>query len=220
MQRHARPTGKMTRIKICGITNLQDAQWAAQCGADALGFVLAESPRRIAPARAREILRRIEPFVTGVGVFVDLPAEEVKSLLGATGCAVAQLHGSEPPEYLDQLAPYAVIKAIRVGPALDATHVGRYKGVSAILLDTFVEGSAGGTGQRFDPKLAGALVQEGWRVIMAGGLTPENVADVVASVRPYGVDVSTGVERAPGSKDPEKVARFIAAVRAADRSLY
>jgi len=220
MQRHARPTGKMTRIKICGITNLEDAQWAAECGADAIGFVFAESPRRIAPERAREILRQLEPFVTGVGVFVDLPADQVKSTLNITGCAVAQLHGSEPPEYLDQLAPYGAIKAIRVGAALDATYIGRYKEARAILLDTLVEGSTGGTGQRFDPKLAGALVQEGWRVIVAGGLTPENVADVVASARPYGVDVSTGVERAPGRKDPEKVARFIAAVRAADRSLY
>jgi len=208
----------MTRVKICGITNIEDAQWAAQRGADALGFVFAESPRQVAPSRAREILRELGPLVTGVGVFVDRPAEEVKSILAASGCAVAQLHGSEPPEYIDQLAPYAVVKAIRVGAGIDAVDVGRYKEARAILLDTHVEGRAGGTGCRFDLSLARRLVQEGWRVIVAGGLTPENVGEVLASVRPYGVDVSTGVESAPGRKDPEKVARFIAAVRAADRA--
>ncbi len=207
----------MTRVKICGITNHEDAQWAAQCGADALGFNFAESPRRIEPDRARDILARLDPFVTGVGVFVNSPAEEVKRILDLTGCAVAQLHGEEPEEYIDALSPYAVVKAIRVGGALDESELARYKGVRAILLDTYVKGRAGGTGKRFDPGTAARVVQEGWRVIMAGGLTPENVREVVSLVRPYGVDVSTGVESAPGKKDAEKVARFIAAVRAADR---
>jgi len=210
----------MTRVKICGITSLEDAQWAAQCGADAIGFVFAESPRQVTPQCARDILLRVEPFVTGVGVFVDRPVEGVKLILDITGCAVAQLHGNEPAECIGQLAPYAVIKAIRVGPALDATDFGRYKEARAILLDTYVEGRAGGTGRRFDAVLASRLVQEGWRVIVAGGLTPENVGEVIASVRPYGVDVSTGVESEPGRKDPEQVARFVAAVRAADRSLH
>ena len=212
----------MTRIKICGITNLEDARWAAECGADAIGFVFAESPRQIEAERARDILRGLGPLVTAVGVFVDRGVEEVRRALEVSGCGVAQLHGSEPPEYIEQLAPYAVVKVIRVrgALALDESGIGRYKGARAILLDTYVAGSAGGTGERFDPALASRLVQEGWRVIVAGGLTAESVSEVVVSVRPYGVDVSTGVETTPGRKDHEKVARFIDAVRAADRGLY
>ncbi len=206
----------MTRIKICGITNEDDAERAAGCGADAIGFMFAESPRRVEPERARDILRGIGPYVTGVGVFVDSRVDEVKRVLDLTGCTVAQLHGSEPPEYIEALAPYSVVKALRVRGTLDESEVARYKDVRAILLDTYVEGRAGGTGERFDPGVAARLVQEGWRVIMAGGLTPENVAEVIDSVRPYGVDVSTGVESEPGRKDPEKVQRFVAAVRAAD----
>jgi phosphoribosylanthranilate isomerase len=207
----------MTRTKVCGITNLHDAAWAAECGADAIGFVFAESRRRIAPETARAIVREIGPFVTPVGVFVDSSAEEVRRTLDTTGCTVAQLQGSEPPEYIEALDPYGVVKAIRVGDSLDENEVRRYKGARAIQLDAYVQGVAGGTGCRFDPALAIPLVREGWRVIVAGGLSADNVREVVASVRPYGVDVSSGVESAPGRKDHGKVARFIAAVRAADR---
>ncbi|MCJ7750618.1 MAG: phosphoribosylanthranilate isomerase, partial [Armatimonadetes bacterium] len=133
-----------------------------------------------------------------------------------SGCTAAQLHGEEGEEYIESLAPCEVIKAIRVGASLDEKSTGRYKRARAILLDTYVAGQVGGTGRRFDPAVAARLVQEGWRVIVAGGLTPENVGDVVAAVRPYGVDVSTGVDAVPGRKDREKVAGFIAAVRAAD----
>jgi phosphoribosylanthranilate isomerase len=209
----------MTRVKIDGITNVEDAQWAAECGVDAIGFVFAESPRQIEPARARDILRGLGPLVTAVGVFVDRGVEEMRRALEVSGCGVAQLHGGEPPEYIEQLSPYGVIKAFRVAGPLDAEDIGRYKEARAILLDTYVPGRAGGTGRRFDPAVASRLVKEGWRVIVAGGLTPENVSEVVESVRPYAVDVSTGVEKSPGRKDHEKVARFIAAVRAADRSL-
>lgn len=208
----------MTRIKICGITNYDDGEYAAQCGADAVGFVFAESPRRIEPRRARDILRRLEPFVTGVGVFVNSPVEDISRILDMTGCTVAQLHGDEPESFIAELAPRAVVKAVRVKGTLDGDRLAGYKEARAILLDTYVEGRAGGTGQRFEPEVAARLVQEGWRVIMAGGLTPENVRDVVSSVRPYGVDVSSGVESAPGKKDLEKVKRFVAAVRAADRA--
>jgi phosphoribosylanthranilate isomerase len=206
----------MTRIKICGITSPEDARWAADCGADALGFVFAESPRRITPERAGEILSGLGPFITGVGVFVNSPLEEVRSALEESTCTVAQLHGDEPVEYAQALAPYTTIHAIRVKSTLDVSAIGRYKDFRAILLDTYVAGQMGGTGRRFDPAVAARFVKEGWRVIVAGGLTPENVAEVIRSVRPYGVDVSSGVEAAPGRKDPEKVARFIAAVRAAD----
>jgi len=209
----------MTRVKICGITNRDDAEFAARCGADALGFVFTDSPRRIEPERAREILGDLEPFATGVGVFVNSPIEEIKRILDITGCTVAQLHGDEPAEYIARLAPHEVVKAVRVRRTLDETQLAGYKEARAILLDTYVEGRAGGTGRRFEPEVAARLVRKGWRVIMAGGLTAENVGDVVSSVRPYGVDVSSGVESAPGKKDPEKVERFIAAVRAADRVL-
>jgi len=167
----------MTRVKICGITNQEDGRWAAGCGADAIGFNFADSPRRIEPERAREILADLEPLVTGVGVFVNRPADEVKRILDFTGCRVAQLHGDEPPEHIADLAPYAVVKAIRVGGPLDESQLARYKEARAILLDTLVQGRAGGTGRRFDPRVAVRLVQEGWRVIMAGGLTPDNVGE-------------------------------------------
>lgn len=206
----------MTRIKICGITNYEDAQCAVQSGADALGFVFAESPRQITPEKAGEITRRLGPFITAVGVFVDRPAEEVRRVLEVSGCTVAQLHGGESEDYVGSLAPYSVVSVVRVRGTLDGADVARYKGARAILLDTYVAGRAGGTGRRFDPALASRLVQEGYRVIMAGGLTADNVGEVVAAVRPYGVDVSTGVESAPGRKDHEKLARFVAAVRAAD----
>jgi phosphoribosylanthranilate isomerase len=207
----------MTRIKICGITNLEDAQLAAACGADAIGFVFADSPRRVAPEKAGEIMAQMEPFVTGVGVFVDAAVDEVRGALQVSGCMVAQLHGNEGEDYIQALSPYGVVKALRVGEKLDAGRAGRYKKAGAILLDTYVPGQAGGTGRRFDLAVAGQMVRGGWRVIVAGGLTPENVGEVVASVRPYGVDVSSGVEAAPGRKDHDKVARFVAAVRAAER---
>ncbi len=213
----------MTRIKICGITNLEDAQCAADCGADAIGFVFAESPRRVSPALAGEIMAAVEPFVTGVGVFVNETVEEVRGALQVSGCTVAQLHGDEGEEYLRALAPYAVVKVLRVRsePQVRGRTAVRpyeaYREARAILLDTYVPGQAGGTGQRFDPAIAAEMVKEGWRVVVAGGLTSENVGEMVISIRPYGVDVSSGVESAPGKKDYDKIASFIAAVRAAER---
>jgi phosphoribosylanthranilate isomerase len=213
----------MTRIKICGITNAQDAEVAAACGADAIGFVFARSPRQVAPERAREIMRGMDPFVVGVGVFVNAPAEEVRRILAFTGCSVTQLHGEEGPEYLEALAPLAVVKAIKVGAGERGAWAGRGDACAprfkAILLDTSVPGKAGGTGKRFDLAAAQGMMEAGYRVIVAGGLTPENVAEVVRKARPYGVDVSTGVESSPGRKDHEKVRRFVDAVRQADREL-
>jgi len=205
----------MTRVKICGITNREDAECAARCGADAIGFVFADSPRRVTPEQAREILQGLDPFVTAVGVFVNRPVAQVRQALEISGCSAAQLHGEEGEEDIAALAPFAVIKAVRVRGRLDGADLTRYKGANAILLDAYSPEREGGTGARSDPAVAAAVVREGWRVIVAGGLTPENVAAVVAMAAPYGVDVSTGVESAPGRKDHEKVARFIAAVRAA-----
>ncbi len=206
----------MTWTKICGITNIEDARWAVECGADAIGFVFAESPRQIRPEMAAQIIRQIEQSVVAVGVFVDWPIERVKEAMGLSGCKVAQLHGSETRDYLESLSPYATIKALRVRDGVDRAALSQYEAARAILLDTYVEGRAGGTGERFDLRVAAELVREGWRVIVAGGLMPENAGEVISKVRPYGVDVSSGVEREPGRKDPDRVAQFIAAVRAAD----
>lgn len=213
----------MTRIKICGITNQQDAEFARACGVDALGFVFAESPRQVNLEQARAIIAGVDPFAVSVGVFVDTPAEEVRSILEFTGCRVAQLHGAEGPEYLEELTPFAVVKVLRVrdgiGEADRRAWLQPGSGVQAILLDTFVPGKAGGTGKRFDPSVAEELVREGHRVIVAGGLTPDNVGEVVRRVRPWGVDVSSGVEYSPGRKDHAKVADFVAAVREADQEM-
>ncbi len=203
-----------TRVKICGITSLADAVCAAEAGADALGFVFAESSRRMQPAAVREILSQCNLLPPAVGVFVDTPCHEVRATLRTSGCAIAQLHGTESADYIDLLWPHAVIKALRVGPDFSPSALQPYARAHAILLDTYVAGKAGGTGQRFDPELAAGLSAD-WRLVVAGGLTPDNVADVVRLVRPYAVDVSGGVEYAPGKKDPQKLRDFIAAVREA-----
>lgn len=207
---------KMTRIKICGITNAEDAECAARCGADALGFVFAESPRRVEPSRARAILAEVEPFITGVGVFVNSTLAEVRDTLATTGCTVAQLHGEEGAGLLDSLVPFAAMKVFHVRDQLDEQQLLPFRRARAILLDTFVPGRSGGTGQQFDHRLVADLIQRGWRIVIAGGLTPDNVYDVVRTVRPYGVDVSSGVEAAPGRKDHHMIEDFVAAVREAD----
>jgi len=207
----------MTRIKICGITNSEDAACAAQCGADALGFNFADSPRRVEPAAARSIVAEVGPFITGVGVFVNGDPAYVCNTLATTGCTVAQLHGDEGPEKLAELAPFTAIKVFRVRDQISEQRLLPFRHARAILLDTYVPGVPGGSGQRFDHRVASDLVQRGWRVIVAGGLTPDSVCEVVQAVRPYGVDVCSGVEAAPGRKDHPKIRDFIAAVRAADR---
>jgi phosphoribosylanthranilate isomerase len=212
----------MTRIKVCGITNREDAEIAATCGVDAIGFVFAESPRRVAPEHARELLRGLDPFLVGVGVFVNSPVEEVRRVLELTGCSVAQLHGDEGPEYVEELAPYGVVKVVRV-PRRGEDGAGVRREWAhpphscTVLLDTLVPEKMGGTGERFDLSVAEEMVREGYRVIVAGGLTAENVGEVVTRVRPYGVDVSSGVEVAPGRKDHQKVREFVEAVRVSDQ---
>jgi phosphoribosylanthranilate isomerase len=207
----------MTRVKICGLTNLAEAERAVECGTDAIGFVFAKSPRRVDPEQAREMLAALGPYVTGVGVFANAPLDEVREVLEFTGCAVAQLHGEEAENYAEFLSPYPVVKAVRVGEDFQEKMLAPHRQARAIHLDTYVEGLLGGTGKRFDTRIAAGLAKRGWRVIVAGGLTPENVAEVVRAVRPYGVDVSSGVESAPGRKDHARVRAFVAAVRAADK---
>jgi phosphoribosylanthranilate isomerase len=206
----------VTRIKICGITGAEDAAVAVEAGADALGFIFVPgTPRQVDPDRAAAIIATLPPLVAAVGVFVDQPLEEVLATVRACRLGAVQLHGAEPAAYAERLA-VQVIKAVRVRGAESLEALAGYP-AQAFLLDTFVEGQPGGTGVSFPWALALAAKRHG-RIILSGGLRPETVAEAVRAVRPYGVDVSSGVERRPGQKDPGKVREFIAAVRHADLS--
>jgi len=197
----------MLRVKICGITNRDDALHAAACGADALGFVFfSGSPRCVTPEQVRAIAEVLPPFVSRVGLFVNESPERIRAIAGECGLDVLQLHGDEVPAAC-VFPPYRVIKGVRPRNSVDLAPLSAYP-VAALLVDAAVPGQFGGTGQRADWQLAAQLAAA-HRVILAGGLTPDNVVAAVQAVRPYGVDVSSGVESAPGKKDPEKVACFI-----------
>ena len=200
-------------VKICGITNLADALTAADAGADALGFMFYEpSVRDISPATAREIIFQLPPRISKVGVFVDAPAEIIRHIATECGLDTVQLHGEETPEFCAQFAPLKVWKAIRVRDESSLRALPNYK-TDAWLLDSYVAGQKGGTGEIFNWNLAVAAKALGRSIILAGGLTPENIATAVHQVRPFGVDVSSGVESAPGKKDAAKVRAFIEASR-------
>lgn len=186
---------------------------AVEAGADALGFVFAPSPRQVTAQGVCEILRELPPFVTTVGLVVN---QEPLPFLEVSPLDVIQFHGDETPEVVARLGRRAV-KAFRVRSDEDLQVVPRYESVSAFLLDAYVPGVAGGTGHRFPWELARQAQRYGKPVIVAGGLTPENVALCVETTRPYGVDVSSGVEAAPGKKDAAKVRDFIQAARQASQ---
>jgi len=203
----------VTAVKICGITRLEDALLALELGVDAFGFNFVEgSPRRIAADRARDICAALPPFVTRVGVFADeLPAVmEATALLAGLNCL--QLHGDEPPEVCRTIA-FPWYKAYRVGPDFRPESVKLYR-CGASLLDARVPGKRGGTGTTFDWSV-GRQVSAYSRVIVAGGLTPDNVGDAIAAARPYAVDVNSGVESAPGRKDRRLLSEFMKSVRRA-----
>ena len=203
----------MIRIKICGITNLEDALAAAEVGADALGFVLAASPRQVTPENLKHLVAKLPPLVLKVGVFVDSPLDEVRRIMSDCGLNLAQLHGSESPEYCEALFPRA-IKAFQVKDAAVLEQLPLYR-ASAYLLDGYHSQLKGGSGQSFDWDIAQQARGLG-RIILSGGLTPENVVQAIAIARPYGVDVSSGVEARPGKKDHRKLAAFIRAVKESD----
>lgn len=206
----------VTRVKICGITSAEDAAAAVEAGADALGFVFVPgTPRIVHPDVAQRIVMDLPPFVTTVGVFVDQPLEDVLRIADHCRLQAVQLHGDEP-EAFSRRIPIRVIKAIRVRDAQDLRPIATYP-AHAFLLDAFVEGRAGGTGTPIPWDLA-RQAKGKVPIILSGGLRPETVARAVRAVRPYGVDVSSGVETSPGRKDREKVREFIAAVREADCS--
>jgi phosphoribosylanthranilate isomerase len=202
------------KVKICGITSVEDAQTAIAAGADLLGFVFYEkSPRHVTLEQAAAIARTVPPYVLRVGLFVNAPEAEVGEALSACGLQLLQFHGDETPEYCRQFGAMSM-KAFRVKDAATIQSLPEYP-TDAWLLDAFVPGQQGGTGHTFNWDLAVEAVKLGRPVFLAGGLTPENVGEAVRRVRPFGVDVSSGVEAGPGKKDPAKVKAFIAAAKAA-----
>ena len=202
------------RSKICGITRVEDALAAAEAGADAIGLVFyAKSPRAVSVKQARAIIAALPPFVTSVGLFVDASRCELGEILDAVPLDLLQFHGDETPAECDSYGrPY--IKALRVKPGDDiAAQVALYESARGVLLDTYVPGIPGGTGEAFDWSLVPADLRK--PVILAGGLTTANVAQAIAQVRPFAVDISGGVESAKGIKDAAKIQAFMAAVRSA-----
>ncbi|KJS02983.1 MAG: N-(5'-phosphoribosyl)anthranilate isomerase [Peptococcaceae bacterium BRH_c4a] len=197
------------RIKICGIGDLETALGAVEAGADALGFVFAPSRRMLSPDKAREIIKRLPPFISRVGVFVNLPADQVEQIAGYTGLDTVQLHGDESPEYCKAINGYKVIKSFSVSGEQDMERAMMYE-VDGYLLDTPARGLRGGTGIAFDWKLAACF--SAGPLVLAGGLCPENVRQAINLVRPYAVDVSSGVET-EGQKDINKIKHFVRRVK-------
>jgi phosphoribosylanthranilate isomerase len=205
----------MVKVKICGITDRDDARDAVAAGADALGFVMyKKSPRWVEPSVARAIIAELPPFVLPIGVFVNEEADTVRKLMDECGFAFAQLHGDETASYCHTLGRPA-LKALRVRDRSSFLALAEFQGragVRGFLVDAFSDQAYGGTGQTVDWALA-AEVARTVPILLAGGLTPSNVAEAVRLVRPYGVDVSSGVEMSPGKKDRVKVKAFIEAAR-------
>jgi phosphoribosylanthranilate isomerase len=205
----------VTAVKICGITRIEDALTAARCGAHAIGLVFYRpSPRYVSPPQAGAIVRALPPFVTAVGLFVDTEPAEIRAVIGEVGCQLLQFHGNETPAFCGQFGvPY--VKALRMRAEVDLLQYARsYGGAKGLLLDAYVQGLHGGTGTSFDWQLIPQSMP--LPVILSGGLNPENVTAAVCAVRPWAVDVSSGVESAPGIKDAARIAAFISGVRNAD----
>ena len=200
----------MMKVKICGITNHEDAQKAMYYGAYAAGFIFhKKSPRYVSPSKARKLIEALPPFIVPVGVFVDLKEKAVRDICQFTRIRTVQFHGEETPLYCKRFTDYKIIKAFRVNDMFDPVGVRKYK-VDAYLFDTFQENVIGGTGKTFNWEvLKGHKFEK--PVILSGGLTAENVADAIGSVNPYAVDVSSGVEKSPGIKDPRKIREFMKA---------
>lgn len=206
----------MARVKICGLTNHEDALAAVEAGADLLGFnFYTRSPRYVAPDAARGIIERLPESVVSVGVFVnEREPEAVERIASEAGVGAAQLHGDETPEFCSRLGGLLTIKALRVGPDYDDARASEF-GTDAVLLDAFVKDEWGGTGHTFDWALARRTRDRVSKLFLAGGLTPENVAAAVEAVNPYAVDVCSGVEISPGRKNFLLMRRFVEAVKEA-----
>lgn len=213
-------------VKIEGITNPEDARGAAEAGADAVGFIFAASPRQVQPAQVRAMIAQLPTELITVGVFVNASLEQLLRAAEISGIKAVQLHGDESPEFVARVAeqfPYAtrdeyswpaIVKAFRLSAGEDITQLPGYTEADAFLLDSYVEGLRGGSGKCGDWSLAREAGQFG-RIILAGGLKVENIAEAISQVRPFGVEGNSGVEIAPGKKDHIKVREFIARVKAA-----
>jgi len=215
----------MTWIKICGTTNLEDAQLSIAAGADALGFIFAESPRRISAAQAKKIIGHLPESVEKVGVFVNESVEKIREIVKEAGLTSVQLHGDEDINFLRALSGDSLrLRVYKVLPANSRLKdaLVEFRGPNApaaFLVDSAVNGKRGGTGQKSDWQSVAAAVGGGnGKWIIAGGLTPQNVAEAIQTLLPYGVDVVSGVEREPGKKDQAKVKAFVQAVRKADQN--
>lgn len=209
----------MVKVKICGITNLEDARQALESGATFIGFnFYKRSPRYVTPGAARRILRRLPKKTKSVGVFVNEPEEKMLAIARQTGLNYLQLHGEESPTTVARLRrTLPVIKAVRVRNSSSIAKLARYKHVAAFLLDGFDRRRLGGSGTSFDWEVVRRAKPAG-HIFLAGGLTPGNVARAIRSAKPYAVDVCSGVEAKPGKKDPALVKSFVRAVRAAQRT--
>jgi phosphoribosylanthranilate isomerase len=207
-------------VKICGITNLEDASLAVELGAHAIGFIFAPSPRQMTPQKVRKIVRAIPPFVKTVGVFVNEETTTIRGVMQHCGLDLAQLHGDESPDLCDELMPYT-IKALRIKDE-SCLQTGRaYHGkVRALLLDTYSRETVGGTGKTFDWNLAIKIKEIGIPIILAGGLGPSNIVAAIHTVRPYAVDVNSGVEERPGKKSPSLIRDLTEKVRQGTFSEY
>ena len=209
----------MVKVKICGITNTDDAVMAVDMGADALGFIFAESPRQVSPETARHIIQNLPPFVRTVGVFVDEDRVSIRDIMGFCRLDMVQLHGSESPAFCGEFTPRAV-KAFRLKDASSLSSMESYRGyVRAFLLDTYQEGIAGGTGATFDWALARKTRDFGMPVILSGGLGPSNIRQAVTTVQPYAVDVNSGIEKEPGKKDPALMKALMGQINSINRRM-
>ena len=204
----------MTLIKICGITNIDDADAAVAAGADALGFNFYKpSPRYISPENARAIIDQLPSFVLAVGVFVNEQPDSLKSIVAESGIKALQLHGDESPEYCRELAAdHYVVKTLAVSQNFDTQRVHAYE-VAAIMLDTRDSNLRGGTGRAFDCSIAQQVNQLVPKLFLAGGLSPDNIAEAIDVVRPYAVDACSALEDSPGKKNHERMRSFIDAAR-------
>jgi phosphoribosylanthranilate isomerase len=201
------------RVKICGITRYEDARIACNCGADALGFIFySRSPRYIAPADAGAIIRRLPPFITCVGVFVDESPVTIHAVAKKSGIDTVQLHGKEPPSISEALYPLHTIKSFSIATAQDVDAIAQYR-CNGYLLDTWHESLHGGSGRTFNWSIARRAVGQYAHIILAGGLAPVNLADAVDTVRPWAVDLNSGVEIKPGQKNPRKIKQAIDIVK-------
>jgi phosphoribosylanthranilate isomerase len=199
---------QVPRIKLCGVTREEDALFAAKLGVDALGFIFAKSPRQVVPEQVQRIVTMLPPFVSTVGVFVDEDADTIREISKTCRLDWIQLHGHESPEYCADLG-LKVLKAIRVRDMESIDAMGPYETrVQGFVLDTYVKGKKGGTGKTFDWSLAKSARKYG-PIIVAGGLTPESVTVAIDLAKPYGIDVSSGVESAPGKKNHDALRQFV-----------